>query len=145
MTSALLVGIGNTLRGDDGAGIRVAELARARFPDLTVLCVQGLSPELAETVAQYDLLLIVDASVATTVLRVSEVTPAASGERIQSHTMSPAGILGLAATVYNRVPSRSVLIELPAVTCDFSEVLSPLTAGQVEPCLDVVGSYLARS
>ena len=145
MKSALLIGIGNTLRGDDGVGIRVAERARARFPHLTVLCVQGLSPELADTVAPYDLLLIVDASIATTTLRVSEVTPAASGERIQSHTMSPAGILGLAATLYNRVPSLSVLIEVPAVACDFSEVLSPRAAGQVEACLDVVGSYLARS
>ncbi len=80
MKSALLIGIGNTLRGDDGVGIRVAERARARFPHLTVLCVQGLSPELADTVAPFDLLLIVDACVATTTLRVSEVTPAVSGE-----------------------------------------------------------------
>jgi hydrogenase maturation protease len=144
MKSALLIGVGNTLRGDDGVGIRVAEQARARFPQLVVLCVQGLSPELADTVAHYDLLLIVDASVATTTLRVSEVTPAASGEKIQSHTMSPAGILGLAVTLYNRAPSLSVLIEVPVVACDFSEVLSPQAAGQVEACLDVVGSYLAR-
>lgn len=144
MKSALLIGVGNTLRGDDGVGIRVAEQARTRFPQLAVLCVQGLSPELADTVAPYDLLLIVDASVVTTTLRVSEVTPAASGEKIQSHTMSPAGILGLAVTLYNRAPSLSVLIEVPAVACDFSEALSPFAAGQVEACLDVVESYLAR-
>jgi len=144
MTSALLIGIGNTLRGDDGVGIRIAEQARARFPQLTVLCAQGLSPELADTVAPYDLVLIVDASIVTTTLRVSEVTPAGSGEKIQSHTMSPEGILGLAALLYNRTPSLTVLIEVPAPVCDFGEVLSPQAAGLVEPCLDIVGSYLAR-
>lgn len=145
MKGVLLIGVGNTLRGDDGAGIRAAELARTRFPRIDVLSVHGLSPELADTVAEYEQLFIVDASLATAVLRVSSVTPANSGERIQSHTMTPEGILGLAATLYGRVPSQSILIEIPAVACDFSETLSPLTAGQVEACLEVVGSYLARS
>jgi hydrogenase maturation protease len=145
MKCVLLIGIGNTLRGDDGAGIRAAELARIKFPQIDVLSVHGLSPELADTVTHYDRLFIVDACLTTAVLRVRSVTPADAGERIQSHTMTPEGILGLAATLYGRVPSESVLIEIPAVDCDFSETLSPLTAGQVEACLDVVGSYLVRS
>jgi len=102
----------------------------------------GCSPELAATVAQYDRVLIVDASVATPVLRVSEVTPSPSGERIQSHTMTPAGILGLAAVLYNRVPSLSVVIEVPAVACDFSEVLSPLPPGRLKPALTLWGRIL---
>lgn len=144
MNPALLLGVGNTLRGDDGVGIRIAEAARVRFPHLDVQCVHGLSPELADTIAQYDLVIIVDASVATASLRASEVTPAASGERIQAHTMSPAGVLGLAQVLCSRVPALTVLIEVPAVSCDYCEELSPATAAQVEPCLDVVGSYLAR-
>ena len=144
MRPVLLIGVGNTLRGDDGVGIRVAELARERFPGLDVQCVHGLSPEMADTVAQYETVIIVDASVTSASLRTSEVTPAASGEKIQAHTMSPAGILGLAKAVYSRVPSRTVLIEVPAASCDYNEELSPGTAAQVEPCLDVVGSYLPR-
>jgi hydrogenase maturation protease len=145
MKPALLIGLGNTLRGDDGVGIRVAERARTRFPELDVLSVHGLSPELAETVTHYDMVMIVDASVATDTLRVTEVLPAASGEKIRSHTMSPAGILGLAATLYHRVPRRSVLIEVPAAECDFADTLSPRAAGQIDSCLDLVGSYLVRS
>jgi hydrogenase maturation protease len=144
MKRALLIGIGNTLRGDDGVGIRVAEQARTRFPHLDVLCVHGLAPELAEIVAQCDLLLIVDASTATPTLRAGEVTPAASGGRLEAHAMTTPGILGLAATLYGRTPARSVLIEVPAFTCDFGEALSPRTAEHIEPCLDVIESYLAR-
>jgi len=144
MKPALLIGIGNTLRGDDGVGIRVAERARERFPGLDVQCLHGLSPEIADTVAEYDLVLIVDASVATASLRAREVTPAVSGATIQAHTMTPAGILGLAKTLYNRVPNRTVLIEVPVESCEYNEQLSPGAASQIAPCLDIVGSYLAR-
>ncbi len=145
MKKALLIGVGNTVRGDDGAGIHAAEKARARFPHLDVLAVHGLSPELAETVSGYDLVIIVDASLVTDTLRASEIVPSTAGERIQSHEMSPAGILGLAATLYNHTPSRAVLLEIPAVSCAFSEELSALTAGQVEACLDMVTGYIAGS
>jgi hydrogenase maturation protease len=141
MKKALLIGVGNTVRGDDGAGIHAAEKARARFPHLDVLAVHGLSPELAETVSGYDLVIIVDASLVTDTLRASEIVPS-TAERIQSHEMSPAGILGLAATLYNHRPSRAVLLEIPAVSCAFTEELSALTAGQVEACLEVVAGYL---
>jgi hydrogenase maturation protease len=144
MNRALLIGIGNTLRGDDGVGIRVAEQARRKFPQLDVECVHGLSPEIADTIAQYTTVFIVDASVATASLRASEVTPAVSGEKIEAHTMSPAGVLGLAQVIYDRIPSHTILIEVPAVACGFSEELSPATAAQVEPSLDIVASYLTR-
>jgi hydrogenase maturation protease len=145
MKPALLIGVGNTLRGDDAVGIRVAEQARSRFPQLDVLCTHGLSPELAETVAQYNLVLIVDASLAAESLRVSEVIPASSGAKIQAHTMTPAGLLGLASALYDHAPAKSVLIEVPVVCCEFSESLSPSVAGQVGACLDVVETQLARS
>jgi hydrogenase maturation protease len=145
MKHALLIGVGNTLRGDDAVGIRVAERARSRFPQLDVLCAHGLSPELADTVAQYDLLLIVDASLTAASLQVSAVIPASSGAKIQAHTMTPAGLLGLAAALYEHTPSKSVLIEVPVVTCEFSEDLSPSVAAHVEACLDVVETFLAGS
>jgi hydrogenase maturation protease len=144
MKRALLIGIGNTLRGDDGVGIRVAEQARRKFPQLDVECVHGLSPEIADTVAQYATVFIVDASVATASLRASEVTPAVSGEKIEAHTMSPAGVLGLAKMIYEHIPSHTILIEVPVVSCDYGEELSPAAAAQVEPSLDIVESYLTR-
>jgi hydrogenase maturation protease len=142
---ALLIGVGNTLRGDDAVGIRVGEKARSRFPRLDVLCVHGLSPELAETIAQYEIVFIVDASVETASLRSSEVTPAVSGPKFQGHAMTPAGLLGLAAALYDRMPDRTVLIEVPVVSCGFGEQLSPEVAGSIDACLDVVGAYLAGS
>jgi hypothetical protein len=56
----VLLGIGNELRGDDGAGPRVARALGGRVPwDLRA--VHGLTPELADDLADCDLALFVDA------------------------------------------------------------------------------------
>jgi hydrogenase maturation protease len=63
--SHLLIGVGNRLRGDDGAGYRLAELLAAE-PHPTaapwqVLAVQQLTPELAAAIAIANAVLFVDA------------------------------------------------------------------------------------
>lgn len=61
----LLIGIGNRLRGDDGAGYRLAERLEIKpDPSATpwqVLAVQQLIPELAPAIARADAVLFVDA------------------------------------------------------------------------------------
>jgi Ni,Fe-hydrogenase maturation factor len=60
--SCLVIGYGNDLRGDDGAGPRVAELVRGwRLPGLTAIAVRQLTPELAEPLASAEFALFVDA------------------------------------------------------------------------------------
>ena len=64
MKDLLVIGVGNTLRGDDGAGIRVVEQIR-RSPDAPeCLTVHQLTPELADTIRLHARVCFVDASIA---------------------------------------------------------------------------------
>jgi Ni,Fe-hydrogenase maturation factor len=60
--SALVIGYGNDLRGDDAAGPRVAELIGAReLPGVRAIASRQLTPDLAEQLARADLAVFVDA------------------------------------------------------------------------------------
>jgi Ni,Fe-hydrogenase maturation factor len=119
MSKTLVIGVGNTLRGDDGAGIRVAEQAGAQFPD------------------------VVDASLSAGGLRVTTINPQTPFPR--SHSLSPGGVLALSSSLYHRAPAEALLIELPVRSTGFGESLSPATAGLVDACLDVMKPYVTRS
>jgi len=61
----LVIGYGNTLRRDDGVGVRAAEMmaADSRFADVEVLTVYQLTPELSLDIATASLVVFVDADV----------------------------------------------------------------------------------
>jgi hydrogenase maturation protease len=60
----LVIGYGNTLRGDDGVGPRVAEaVERLQLPGVRTLICQQLSPEHAEMISQAERVVFVDAAV----------------------------------------------------------------------------------
>jgi hydrogenase maturation protease len=108
----LLIGFGNELRGDDGAGCRVARRLRACLRrrlgrSAVVLVVPQLLPELAEPIGRARLVIFVDAScrlspgqVQRKVLRAD--TGAGSS---MAHHQSAQGLLGMARALYGRAPS----------------------------------------
>lgn len=58
----VIVGVGNRLRGDDRAGLEVAERLRARVPpDVEVIALEGDPTPLLELLAEAELVLVVDA------------------------------------------------------------------------------------
>jgi hydrogenase maturation protease len=101
---ALLIGIGNPLRGDDGVGWHlVAGLGLRRHQ---------LTPELAERVAAAERLLVVDAWLAPPgsgpVLR--PVLPAQGWEG-ESHRVDPPRLLAMATLFSDRpVPAHELLV-----------------------------------
>jgi hydrogenase maturation protease len=61
--TVVVIGYGNTLRGDDGAGPAVAQaIADRALPGVRSLAVPQLTPELAEIVAEANLVVFVDAA-----------------------------------------------------------------------------------
>ena len=61
---ALVIGYGNTLRGDDGIGPAVAEaVAALGLPGVRVIVAHQLTPELAADLADAQLVVFVDAAV----------------------------------------------------------------------------------
>jgi hydrogenase maturation protease len=114
---ALVIGIGNPLRGDDGVGwYLVAGLGLQRHQ---------LTPELAETVAAAERLLVVDAWLAPPGAgpRLRRVIPAEGWEG-DSHRVDPARLLAMADLLFDRrVPGHELLV--PGFDFSCGEGLSP--------------------
>lgn len=144
MSGSLVIGYGNTLRGDDGAGVRAAELIRAALPDVDVVIAPQLLPELAEDISRHRHVVFLDASAhaGAQELRVTQVDAAGPFEGPVTHAASPGQLLQLSDAVYGTLPARAVLVTIPAVSFDLGEALSPLTAQRVVECLDLVRAEL---
>lgn len=120
----LVIGYGNTLRGDDGIGPAVAEeIAALGLPGVRVLVVQQLTPELAAELADARVTIFVDAAVGTepvTAVRLDR--PATAGAL--THAADPHGLLALARAVYGRVP-EAWLVTVGGANFGFRDALTP--------------------
>ncbi len=117
----LLIGFGNTLRGDDGLGPALVErlAASVSHPTLKVIPCQQLTPELALEIASSEVkgVLFADASICSTKqgVQITRVQPIPSETAI-GHYGDPSGLLFLATQLYGACPP-AWMITLPG--CDF--------------------------
>lgn len=135
----LVIGVGNDLRADDGAGRAVVEeLARLAVPGLRAVWSHQLVPELAEQFTGTGLVIFVDAAVtgsqphdrpgAPQGVQVHRVTAASPG--FGGHRADPAALLGLAALAGLPVP-EAYLISIPAHDLGLGTQLSAPTRAAV--------------
>lgn len=143
----LVIGYGNPSRCDDGVALHVLNALRARWgrPLLSAsndgwddlegtrdsLFLQQLTPELAETLAEYDLVVFVDAALTGVgePVRAGAVAPALRMAAV-SHHMEPAALLALAEQLYGRAPA-GWLVSVRAHNMDFGDQLSPEASAAV--------------
>lgn len=125
-TRLLVIGYGNTLRGDDGVGPRAAEaIATLALPGVRALVCPLLTPELAEAVSLAGVVIFVDAAVdAPREVLMRPLVPAASSQ-VVAHAASPATLLALARDVYGRVP-EAWWLTIPVADLGIGETFSPL-------------------
>ena len=123
---ALLLACGNTLRQDDGVGLRIALAAEKSFPSsqLRVIAAQQLTPEMAADLANTDLAIFVDACVDDEPgsIRVSAVAPGA--EPLQTHRLDPPALLALAQALWGPAPAQSFILTIGAGHLGYGEDLS---------------------
>jgi hydrogenase maturation protease len=109
----LVVGYGNTLRGDDGVGWHAARRLAAdpRLEGATVLARHQLTPELATDIASASLVVLVDASIAGAPGSVSVrwIRPRPDRPPAWSHHLDPEALAGLAGALYDAVPPMAVV------------------------------------
>lgn len=161
----LIAGFGNLYRRDDGVGRAVVNALRERMGRepldpmddgfetlghaIDTVVLHQLVPELADTVAPYDLVIFIDAHVGTipeTVreehLEVNFRTP------FVSHQFHPSTVLALARQMHGHAP-RAILISIRGYDFDFGEGLSPETAelvpGVVDRILELAGEGIVGS
>ena len=105
MAGVLVIGYGNPLRGDDGAGRALAERLSGQACDgVRVVACHQLAPELAVDIGTAERVVLVDASTALAPGEVSEsrLDPLAQGSPAgsSSHHLTPAALLGLSRELY---------------------------------------------
>jgi hydrogenase maturation protease len=125
----LVLACGNTLRGDDGVGPKLAAWAEERFrqdPDVRVISRQQWTPDLAADIAAADSVLFVDASVKPPAGRVrlapisSRVDPSAPA----SHHLTPNQLLGLSRSLYGSIKSHAMLLSVAVGSTELGETFS---------------------
>lgn len=140
-TRWLVIGYGNTLRGDDAAGPLVAERVAAwRAPGVETLAVPQLTPELAAAVARAGAVLFVDATVGAPAVTLREVLPDPDNSRLE-HAASPATLLALTRKAFGQSPP-AWLLTIPAERFEFGAALTPLAARGVEAAVAIAAERL---
>lgn len=151
-TPLLVIGYGNALRGDDGAGPCAAQRIGARSAGerrgvaLRTLAVHQLLPELVDDIARAERVVFIDAYLANGANAANEAAPlrveaveAVDGHveaRMPTvHASSPAALLALCARLYASVPPAWV-VGIPAYDFAPGAAISPRTAQRIEEAVD---------
>jgi len=142
----LLYGIGNDLRGDDGAGPAVARALEGRVP-WKVCVVHGLTPELADALVEADLALFVDAAADPTLDAPTWVAhdapPPGRGGQLLGHALDVPGLLGWCVALHGRAP-RAATLSLPARDFSLGETLTPTAEAGVAAAVAALLSLAAN-
>lgn len=137
----LVIGIGNVLRGDDGAGFRVAEALRdAKGHQCEVIALHQLTPELALRIAAASRVLFVDASLDPERTGLEPLPPAAGAALPLAHELSPQTLMAMARLLYGQCPPAWQLL-LPAWHWEHGMQLSAITASACERALPIVQAW----
>jgi hydrogenase maturation protease len=150
----LVIGFGNIYRRDDGVAVAVVNAVRDRLgqppleidedgfdtlgQDIDSVLLHQLVPELAEVVADYDLIVFVDAHVGSIPedLREEELTACYKSATV-SHQLHPCTLLALIQELYDLTP-RGVLLSIRGYDFEFGEGLSEKTAALVPAAVERV-------
>jgi hydrogenase maturation protease len=134
----LILGYGNTLRGDDAFGPRVAELllGRVQDPSVEILSLHQLTPELMEPLSRAALAIFIDAAAVGEPGAIVErrLDPAAAPAAFTHHA-TPEGLLAGARALYGCAP-EAVLISVAAADFGLGAELSPAVSSHLDEVAD---------
>jgi len=125
--SVLVIGYGNSLRGDDGVGVAAAEQLNETLQNspVRVRACQQLTPELASEISEADRVIIIDAAKGATPgqIAVNKIEPNDDGSTF-THELRPSTLLACAQELYGKHPV-TYLVSITGYSFDFSDELSP--------------------
>lgn len=136
-----VIGIGNTLRKDDGVAARVIS-SLPPVPSVAALAVHQLTPELALRLCDASRVLFVDAHCHNHEIAVERIAPAPTPVG-SVHALSPQDLLGLIAELCGRAPHGWVL-SIPGYDFGFGETLSDRTHAHLPAAISAVVQWMRR-
>jgi hydrogenase maturation protease len=143
MPNILIIGYGNPLRGDDGVGIRAAELLAGEGGEnpplphgVEVIACPQLSVELAAAITEAERLILIDACAdgEPGALREQPLTPIIPDSSSLSHHLDARGLLAAAQILYGKAPP-TILFTISGRDFDYREQLSPPVAAALPALL----------
>ena len=144
----LVVCYGNPLRGDDGAGLAVAQdLEEVIDPrSATVLYRHQLVPELAETLSEAELAIFVDAEEGSGMpgsIAMRVIEPGKSGPESFTHEYDPASLRAYTEHLYGRSP-QCELYTLQGQNFDYGMELSPVVRKSIAKFVQVLSKRIRQ-
>ncbi|MFY9746325.1 MAG: hydrogenase maturation protease [Acidobacteriaceae bacterium] len=123
---ALLLACGNSLRQDDGVGLRIAEAAEQLFPAsrLRIVAAQQFTPEMAAELAATELVIFVDASAVDEPGAIRVIPVAARDESPETHRLDPAALMAMAQSLCGHAPARAFALTIGAGHFGYGEEIS---------------------
>lgn len=150
---AVLLACGNSLRQDDGVGLRIAEAAEQLFPAsrLRIAAAQQFTPEMAVELAEAELAIFVDASVTDEPgsIRITRMAGlpgpqelGAGAELEESHRLDPPALLALARALRGRAPEQAFVVTIGVGSLGYGEQMTGPLRQAVPRALRLVESLL---
>ncbi|EAZ88831.1 hydrogenase maturation protease [Crocosphaera chwakensis] len=145
-SKTLIIGYGNTLRGDDGAGYKIAEIIdKWNLDNIKSLAIHQLTPDLAEKISQVDTVIFIDAVAITDIntakIEIKTISINQKSNNLLHHN-TPKQLLSLTKVIYKKVP-KAYWILVPALNFNFSEELSSFTQKYVNLTLEKIKDILS--
>ena len=142
---ALLLACGNSLRQDDGVGLRIAEAAEQVFPGsrLRIIAAPQFTPEMASDLAATDLAFFVDASAADEPGAIRVRAVGACRAPAETHGLDPPALLALAEELSGHAPARAFVLSVGAASLRYGEDLSGPLRHAVPRAVRLLGNLLA--
>ena len=137
-----VIGIGNTLRRDDGIAARlIAELPSV--PNVAALAVHQLTPELAIRLCDASRVLFVDAHYTAREPSLTPLSPEDDPD-VAGHTLSPAALLGLTKVLCDHFP-QGWLLSIPGYDFGFGEELSDDARAQLPAAIGMAVRWMEEA
>jgi hydrogenase maturation protease len=143
--SVVVIGYGNTLRGDDAAGrLVVEELAKRNIENVELVSVTQLVPELAALVARANAAIFVDACLesAAAPSEPQVVSEDSEGGEASHHT-GPHEIMAIAQSCFHATPP-AWLIRIPGVDFESTGRVSATARAGAVSAIDAVLNLITR-
>ena len=141
----LVIGYGNTLRGDDGAGFVAADILREKIqsPHVEVLSQHQLLPELMEPISRASRVIFIDASVSGRAGKVHRIPlrPAPACARFTHHA-TPESLLAGAQKLYGHTP-EATLYTIPGRFFEPCQELTPSVRRAIDELVATLEKQLA--
>ncbi len=143
----LVIGYGNTLRSDDGAGIVAARSLRELLgsPNCEVLELHQLSLELAKPISEAQFVVFLDASTEAIAgeIRYENVKAENVVPTSLSHQVSPHTLLTTAHALYGKAP-EALLVTIAGECFGFGTQLTPIVQQSVDGVVKRVADLLQQ-